>query len=61
MFEMALRGVRDGVKICPLIFVVAMIDLRRKKVRGENFETGRRGDREVRGTGFCFKQWMKIS
>ena len=34
MFEVPLRGVRDGVKICPLIFVVAMIDLRRKKVRG---------------------------
>ena len=26
--------VRDGVKICPLIFVLGMIDLRRKKVRG---------------------------
>ena len=34
MFEVLLRGVRDGVKICPLIFVLGMIDLRRKKVRG---------------------------
>ena len=31
---MLLRGVRDGVKICPLIFVVGMIDLRRKKLQG---------------------------
>ena len=34
MFEVLLRGVRDGVKICPLNFVLAMIDLRRKKLRG---------------------------
>ena len=34
MFGAALRGVRDGVKICPLNFVVAMIDLQRKKLQG---------------------------
>ena len=34
MFEVLLRGVRDGVKICPLNFVVGMIDLRRKKCGG---------------------------